>query len=131
MKRSYLIFIILIFVVAAVVGIIDIIYTPGGDLDEFGDVENTFYATIKEIREYNGVTTLLVSGLDTNDVNHRGEFSFNINKTEILWKGSIVSKSYLKEGMLISIGKYSNVQETYPARLVDVKDIIILQDKLY
>ena len=97
----------------------------------FGTEQKTFYAEIKEIKEYNGIITLLVEGLETNeDINRRGNFTFSINDTRILWKGTTLSSSYLKKGMLITIGKYDYVQETYPAKLVNVKSIIILQDEL-
>ncbi len=88
----------------------------------------TFYAEIKEIKEYNGTTTLLVEGLESNDINRRGEFTFNINKTQILLNNEKVDKSYLKKGTLIIIGKYDAVQETYPARLVNVKTITIVEE---
>ena len=129
MKRIYFILIILICVLVVLfagVKIIDITST-GKDFNNLG---TTFYAKIKKINDYNQTTTLLVEGLSTNDINHKGEFSFNINNTKVMWKGTIISKSYLKEGMLISIGKYSSIQETYPARLVDVKEIIVLQDNI-
>lgn len=129
MKRIYFILIILICVLVVLfagVKIIDITST-GKDFNNLG---TTFYATIKKINDYNQTTTLLVEGLSANDINHKGEFSFNINNTKVMWKGTIISKSYLKEGMLISIGKYSSIQETYPARLVDVKEIIVLQDNI-
>lgn len=96
----------------------------------FGTEQKTFYATIKEITEYNGITTLLVEGVESNDINHRGKFTFTINDTRVLWKGATVSSSYLKKDMLITIGKYDYVQETYPAKLVNVKNIIIIQDEL-
>lgn len=94
----------------------------------FGTEQKTFYATIKEIKEYNGIITLLVEGIESNDINCRGKFTFNINKTQILLNNEKVDKSYLKKETLIIIGKYDAVQETYPARLVNVKTITIVEE---
>ena len=69
--------------------------------------EDVFNAKIKRISEYNGITTVLIKGLESNDINHRGEFDFSIdNNTQILWiepkstKSSYtaIDSSKLKEG---------------------------------
>ena len=85
---------------------------------------------LKEVKEYNGITSLLVEGLETNGINQRGEFTFSINETKVFWNDTEVSKDKLKKGMLIEMGEYDYVQETYPARLVNVKSITIIQDEL-
>lgn len=60
---------------------------------------NTFYATIKRISEYNGITSVLIEGLESNDINYRGEFDFSIdNDTQLLWKNTKIKLSDLKEG---------------------------------
>lgn len=92
---------------------------------------DVFYATIEEIREYNGITTVLVKGLDVNDINHRGEFDFSIdNDTELLWHGTKIEISDLKEGQNISITSTGEVLERYPAGLTKVTRVIILDDEL-
>ena len=92
---------------------------------------DVFYATIEEIREYNGITTVLVKGLDVNDINHRGEFDFSIdNDTELLWHGTKIEISDLKEGQNISITSTGEVLERYPAGLTKVTKIVVLDDKL-
>lgn len=128
-----IVMLLIIFILVAIVLIVGInIVKPkiASQHFPFRTEQKTFYAEIKEIKEYNGVTTLLVEGIESNDINHRGDFTFSINDTRVLWKGASVSASYLKKGMLITIGKYDYVQETYPAKLVDVESIIILQDEL-
>lgn len=126
-----IVMLLIIFVLVAIVLIVGInVVKPkiASQHFPFYAEETTFYATIKEINEYEGTITLLVEGLESNkDVNKRGRFTFSINDTKILLNDSEVDKSYLKKGMLIVIGDYAYVQETYPARLVKVKDITIIE----
>ena len=96
--------------------------------DTIGDV---FNAKIKEIREHNGITTILIEGLETNDINHRGEFDFSIdNDTELLWNNTKIEVSDLKEGQNVSITSAGEVLESYPAQLTKVTKIIVLEDEL-
>lgn len=96
--------------------------------DTIGDV---FNAKIKEIREHNGMTTILIEGLETNDINHRGEFDFSIdNDTELLWNNTKIEISDLKEGQNVSITSTGEVLESYPAQLTEVTKIIVLEDEL-
>ena len=96
--------------------------------DTIGDV---FNAKIKEIREHNGMTTILIEGLETNDINHRGEFDSSIdNDTELLWNNTKIEISDLKEGQNVSITSTGEVLESYPAQLTEVTKIIVLEDEL-
>ena len=86
---------------------------------------------IKEIREYNGITTILIEGLESNDINHRGEFDFSVDKdTELLWKEAKIELSSLKEGQNVSITSTGEILESYPAQLTKVTKIIVLEDEL-
>lgn len=92
--------------------------------------EDIFYANIEEINEYNEITTVLVKGLENNDINHRGEFEFSIdNDTEILWKETKAEISDLKVGQKISITSTGDVLERYPVELTKVTRVIILNEK--
>ena len=92
---------------------------------------DVFYATIEEIREYNGTTTVLVKGLDVNDINHRREYDFSIDDdTKLLWHGTKIEISDLKEGQNISITSTGEVLERYPAGLTKVTRVIVLDDEL-
>ncbi len=94
-------------------------------------IEDVFNAKIKEIREHNGITTILIEGLETNDINHRGEFDFSIdNDTELLWNNTKIKISDLKEGQNVSITSTGEVLESYPAQLTEVTKIIVLEDEL-
>ena len=92
---------------------------------------NVFNARIKEIRAYNGITTILIEGLESNDINHRGEFDFSVdNDTELLWKEAKIELSSLKEGQNVSITSTGEILESYPAQLTKVTKIIVLEDEL-
>ena len=129
MKKIVMLLIIFILVVAVFIAGVNIVKPKivSQHFPFYGE-KTTFYATIKEVKEYNGITTLLVEGLERNEINNRGEFTFSINDTKIFLNDNEVDKSYLKKGMLIVIGDYDYVQETYPARLVKVKNITIIEE---
>lgn len=92
---------------------------------------NVFNATIEKIREYNGMTTVLVKGLETNDINYRGEFDFSVdNDTELSWREKNIELSNLKEGQNVSITSVGEVLERYPARLTKVTKVIVLDNEL-
>ena len=96
--------------------------------ETIGDV---FNAKIKEIREHNGITTILIEGLETNDINYRGDFDFSIdNDTEILWNNTKIELSDLKEGQNVSITSTGELLEKYPAKLTKVNKVIVLDDEL-
>lgn len=93
--------------------------------------ENVFYASIETIREYNGITSLVVKGLDVNDINYRGKFSFSIDgDTELLWRYTEIDISSLKVGQNISITHTGEVLTIYPAQLTKVTRIMILDDEV-
>ncbi len=94
----------------------------------YGDV---FYAKIKEISVYNGITSILIEGLEVNDINHRGAFTFSIkDDTELLWRNTEIKISDLKEGQNISVTSIGDVLDSYPGQLTKVSRIILLDDEL-
>lgn len=107
--------------------------------DDYNIENDRFKATIKEISKYNEITTILVKGLASNDINYRGEFEFSVhNDTKLLWidpysiKSSYTSidLSNLKEGQNVSITSIGEVLESYPAKLTKVTEVIVLEEKL-
>lgn len=101
--------------------------------------ETIFDAEIKRISTYNGITTILVKGFETNEINYRGEFDFSIdNDTKILWiEPNSIKSSYteldiskLKEGQKVSITSVGDVLESYPAQLTKVTKVIVLNNEL-
>lgn len=86
----------------------------------------TFYATIKE----NNNGSFLVEGLPVNDINFRGEFRFIVSDdTKLEWMYEDISVNELCIGNNISITFTGDIQETYPAVIMDVTKIQLLDDE--
>lgn len=88
----------------------------------------TFYAKILEIDG----NYFHVEGLEINDINHRGEFTFTVSEDTMLeWRNTklLMTSGDLDVGDLISITYSGSVQETYPARLTKVDKITLLDDE--
>lgn len=88
----------------------------------------TFYATIEKIRENRSI---LVKGLEINDINYRGEFYLSIgNNTIITWRGQDISISDLHIGDNISVTFTDEIiNAIHPATLNQITKIQLLDDK--
>lgn len=88
--------------------------------------QKTFYAEITEITD----NILYVRGLDVNDINYRGEFTFSIiEETELLWRGTKIELSELDVGDNIAITFEGEILESYPAQIKEVVKIQLLDDE--
>ena len=86
----------------------------------------TFYATVKE----NNNGSFLVEGLPVNDINFRGEFRFTVSDdTKLEWRYEDIYVNELCIGNNISITFTGDIQETYPAVIMDVTKIQLLDDE--
>lgn len=86
----------------------------------------TFYATIKE----NNSGLFWVEGLPVNDINFRGEFRFTVSDdTKLEWRYEDIAVNELCIGNNISITFTGDIQETYPAVIMDVTKIQLLDDE--
>jgi len=86
----------------------------------------TFYATIIDVDE----NYFHVAGLDINDINSRGEFTFMVNdETPLLWRGTDMDLSEFKAGQTIAITYTGDVLETAPAQILEVLKIGLLDDE--
>ena len=86
----------------------------------------TFYATITEVYD----SSLLVQGLEVNDINHRRRYSVSVSEgTRITWRYEPMALSELKPGQTVSITYVGGVQETDPGGLTDVTWIQLLDDE--
>ena len=96
---------------------------------------DTFYATIEDI--YNpgvyGIKSIKVKGIDINDVNHRGEYYFDVpldnigDNFKIKWNDTNIDFEQLKIGQTIAIYNYGNILES---ALTSVRMIVVLDEKL-
>lgn len=71
-----------------------------------------------------------VKGLDVNDINGRGEFTFTAKEnTRLVWRGTELSLSDFSVGDKIAFYYSGMVYETYPAQIPDVRIIKLLDDE--
>ena len=92
----------------------------------------TFYANIESIKQYNdGSFHLNVKGLEINDINYRGNFTFKVDDSiKMTWRGEEVKVTDLKEGSNISITFTDEIiNEISPTLLEEVVKIQILDDE--
>lgn len=86
----------------------------------------TFYANIEEINGDN----LLVSGLEDNDINYRGQFYLSVKEDTVLeWRSTEITLENYKIGDTISITCTGDITETYPASIDEVLRIQLLEDE--
>lgn len=89
-------------------------------------IPQTFYATITEINGNN----FTVEGLDINDINYRGAFTFSvIAETELVWRGTEMQVEEFDIGDIISVSFTGLVQESYPGHILDVVRVQLLDDE--
>jgi hypothetical protein len=87
----------------------------------------TFYATISEVDDY----SLIVKGLEVNDINFRGDFVLSLSEeTVLLWRGTDISVNELNTGDRIAVTFSGEVLESYPAQIKNTDRIQLLDDKI-
>lgn len=105
---------------------------PKNDLAINKEYGQTFYANIESVKQYNdGSIHINVKGLDVNDINYRGNFTFKVDDNmDITWRGEKVKVSDLKVGNNISI-TFSDeyILSISPTPLNQIVKIQILDDE--
>ena len=72
-----------------------------------------------------------VKGLDVNDINGRGEFTFSAKEnTALVWRGTELSLSDFQKGDRIAFYYRGEVLLTYPAQIPNVMVIKLLEDEV-
>lgn len=92
----------------------------------------TFYATIESIKQYNdGIFHMNVKGLEVNDINYRGNFTFAVTDTiEMTWRGEKIDISDLQEGDILSITFTDEIlNDISPTPLNEVVKVQLLNEK--
>ena len=91
----------------------------------------------KNCNVYNGDTWrcatihFLVKGIEANDINYRGEFTFSIKEeTSYTWRGTEISPSDLEVGDTISITFSGEVLTIYPVIISNVIKVQLLEDEI-
>ena len=130
MDRKKRIFTFIIFVLLYSVVIAGIFYLVGYSTanrrsENHFTQSQTFYATISNIQD----NVITVKGMEVNDINFRGNFSFSVdNQTMLTWRYTDISLDDLGVGDNISITFSGIIQETDPARITKVDLIQLLDD---
>lgn len=85
----------------------------------------TIYATISQISGGN----VRADGLEVNDSNGRGSFSFTLSEdTPITWHHTKIALSALQKGDTIAITYTGDTKETSPVQLEQVVKVEVLDD---
>lgn len=93
------------------------------DLPNFGVV----YAEIISVKG----ASFHVKGLDVNDINGRGEFTFSAKEnTRLVWRGTEIPLSDFKAGDRIAFYYRGAVLESFPAKIPNILMIKLLDDKV-
>ncbi len=72
-----------------------------------------------------------VKGLDVNDINGRGEYTFSAGEnTQLIWRGTEISLSDFQPGDRIAFYWSGEVMESFPAQVRNVIRIKLLEDEL-
>ena len=90
------------------------------------DIPQTFYAEITDISD----ELFTVDGLDINDINYRGAFTFSVyEETSLVWRGTEMQIEEFDVGDIISVSFVGYVQESYPGHILDVVQVQLLDDE--
>lgn len=85
----------------------------------------TIYATISQISG----GKVRADGLEVNDINGRGSFSFTLSEdTPITWHHTKIALSALQKGDTIAITYTGDTKETSPVQLEQVVKVEVLDD---
>lgn len=138
MSNKQKVFIILGAIVIIVISFISGLFigqknVPKADIAEKKVVYGqTFYATIESIKQYNdGSFHINVKGLEVNDINYRGDFTFKVDDNmDMTWRGEKVKVLDLKEGDTISITFIDEILTSIsPTPLMEVTKVQLLDDE--
>lgn len=91
---------------------------------------STFYAIIEKVEDK---TTYTVSGLEINDINHRGQFVFTVDEdTALRWGASDrILLSGFAEGDMVSITYNGSTELESATHLHKVLKLKLLDDRVY
>ncbi len=129
MKKKYIAVVVGVFIAVAITSYLIGYKTAYDRIKEKPDTMNipqTFYAEITDIRN----ELFTVEGLDINDINYRGAFTFSVNEeTSLVWRGTEMLMEEFDVGDIISVTFVGYVQESYPGHISDVVQVQLLDDE--
>ena len=127
-----------IFTIIGIVVIIAVSFATGVIIGQRNAPKNnkvvgqTFYANIENIKQYNdGSFHINVKGLEINDINYRGNFTFKVNDNiDMTWRGEKIKVSDLKVGNNISLTfTDETIMTISPTPLREVTKVQLLDDR--
>lgn len=72
-----------------------------------------------------------VKGLEVNDINGRGEYTFSVkDSTRLVWRGTPLSVTDFEAGDTVAVFYSGEVMETFPAQIGNVTRIKLLDDEV-
>ena len=127
--RKWKIVVSVIVLVVIAVGFYLLGFTMAGGTKD-GSEELTFYAEITDISGADS-SYFTVKGLEVNDVNFRGDFTFSVTEdTEIEWNFTEIVPKQLQVGNSIAVTFTGDIQESDPAQIGNVTKIRLLEDEV-
>lgn len=88
----------------------------------------SFNATITDIGE--NYSYIQVEGLETNDINTRGAFTFSVeDDTKLEWHNVPMNLSEFDVGDCITVTYTGEVMESYPGKIAKVIKLQLLEDE--
>lgn len=100
--------------------------TAKSEISSVQQMAQTFYAKITGL---NG-EQFAAQGLQVNDINFRGEFTFSVTEeTALLWRGTAMELSEFDIGDSVSVTFTGAVLESYPAVIQKVTRVQLLDDE--
>ena len=88
----------------------------------------SFHAVITDIGE-NG-SYMKVEGLETNDINSRGAFTFSVeDDTKLEWHHAPIKLSEFDVGDCVAVTYTGSIMESYPAKIEKVTKLQLLDDE--
>lgn len=127
--RKWKIVVSVIVLVVIAVGFYLLGFTMAGGTKDRSE-ELTFYAEITDISGTDS-SYFTVKGLEVNDVNFRGDFTFSVTEdTEIEWNFTEIVPKQLQVGNSIAVTFSGDIQESDPAQIGNVTKIRLLEDEV-
>ena len=85
-----------------------------------------FYATVDSISG----NSILVTGVEINDINHRAQFKFAVeDTTRLTWRGFDLAVEDLRVGDVVCITYAGGIGLTYPGYIANVLRVQLLSDR--
>lgn len=126
MKKKKIVYLCLVIVLLLFTAVI--FYFIGYEKSLKENQTESFNAVITEIGE-NG-SYIQVEGLETNDINDKGAFTFSVeDNTKLEWHNTPIKLSEFDVGDYVAVTHTGIIMESYPAKIEQVTKLRLLDDE--